>query len=124
MPRNSDDIASFKQSIDYLSGKIDELSGIKHEVSQILCLVNKLKSIITEKDEQIGVLEARIDDLEQYQKKQKHYHLRLKNKQNAVEYTFISREGFNWGKCSRRRKGIIRKAGNRIPEQEAGHRYC
>ena len=63
MPRNSDDIASFKQSIDYLSGKIDELSGIKHEVSQILCLVNKLQSIITEKDKQIGVLEARIDDL-------------------------------------------------------------
>ena len=68
MPRNSDDIASFKQSIDYLSGKIDELSGIKHEVSQILCLVNKLQSIITEKDKQIGVLEARIDDLEQYKK--------------------------------------------------------
>ena len=70
MPRNSDDIASFKQSIDYLSGKIDELSGIKHEVSQILCLVNKLQSIITEKDEQIGVLEARLDDLEQYKKKE------------------------------------------------------
>ena len=69
MPRNSDDIASFKQSIDNLSGKIDELSGIKLEVSQILCLVNKLQSIITEKDKQIGVLEARIDDLEQYQKK-------------------------------------------------------
>ena len=69
MPRNSDDIASFKQSIDYLSGKIDELSGIKHEVSQILCLVDKLQSIINEKDKQIGVLEARIDDLEQYKKK-------------------------------------------------------
>ena len=69
MPRNSDDIASFKQSIDYLSGKIYELSGIKHEVSRILCLVNKLQSIITEKDKQVGVLEARIDDLEQYKKK-------------------------------------------------------
>ena len=70
MPRNSDDIASFKQSIDYLSRKIYELSGIKHKVSQILCLVNKLQSIITEKDKQIGVLEARIDDLEQCQKKE------------------------------------------------------
>ena len=70
MPRNSDDIASFKQSIDYLGGKIDELSGIKHEVSQILCLVNKLQSIITEKDKQIGVLEARIYVLEQYKKKE------------------------------------------------------
>ena len=69
MSRNSDDIASFKQYIDYLSGKIYELSGIKQEVSQILCLVNKLQSIITEKDKQIGVLEARIDDLEQYPKK-------------------------------------------------------
>ena len=69
MPRNLDDIASFIQSIDYLSGKIYELSGIKHEVSQILCLVNKLQSIITEKDKQMGVLEARMDDLEQYKKK-------------------------------------------------------
>ena len=68
MPRNSDDIASFKQSIDYFSGKIDELSGMKHEGSQILCLVNKLQSIITEKDKQIVLLEARIDDLEQYKK--------------------------------------------------------
>ena len=123
MPHNWDDIASFKQSIDYLSGKRDELSGIKHEVSQILCLVNKLQSIITEKDKQIGVLEARIDDLDHHKKKQKHYHLRLKNKPNAVEQTFISREGFNWGKCTRRRKRITRKAGNRILEHEAGPRY-
>ena len=70
MPRNWDDIASFKQSFDYLRGKIDELSGIKHEVNQILCLVNKLQSIITEKDKQICVLEARIDDLEKYQEKE------------------------------------------------------
>ena len=53
MPRNSDNIASIKQSIDYLSGKIDELSTIKHDVSQILSLVNKLQSMITEKDKQI-----------------------------------------------------------------------
>ena len=69
MPRNSDDIASFKQSIDCLSGKIDELSGIKQEFTQILCLANKLQSIITEKDKQIGALAAIIDDLEQYKKR-------------------------------------------------------
>ena len=63
MPRNSDDIASFKQSINYLRGKIDELSSIKQKDCQILCFVNKLQSIIIEKDKQIGVLEARIDDL-------------------------------------------------------------
>ena len=51
-----------------MSGKIYELSSIKQEVSQISCLVNKLLSIIPEKDKQIGVLEARIDDFEQYQK--------------------------------------------------------
>ena len=69
MPRNSDDIASFKQSIDYLSGKIDELSTIKQNASQILSLVNKFQSIIIEKDKQVGVLKANIDDLEQYQKR-------------------------------------------------------
>ena len=84
MPRNSDDIVSFKQSIDYLRGKFDELSSIKQEVSQILCLVNKLQSIRSEKDKQIGVLESIIDDLEQY-KKRKHYHLRHKNKPIVVE---------------------------------------
>ena len=49
MTRNSDDIASFKQSIDYLSGKIHELLTMKQNVSQILSLINKLQSIITEK---------------------------------------------------------------------------
>ena len=87
MPRKTDDIASFKQSIVYLSGKIDELSSIKQEVSQILCLVSKLQSIITEKDRRIGVLEARINHLEQYQRRK--HHLRLINKPNTVEQTFI-----------------------------------
>ena len=64
MVRNSDVIASFKQSVDYLSRKIDEICRIRQEVSQILTLVNKLQSIITEKGKQIGVLEAIIDDLE------------------------------------------------------------
>ena len=69
MPRNSDDNASFKQSIDYFSVKIDDLSIMKQDVSQTLSLVNKLQSIITEKGEQICKLEAKIDDLEQYKKK-------------------------------------------------------
>ena len=69
MPRNSDDIASFKQSIDYLSGKIYELSRIEQKVSQILCLVDKLQSIIIEEYEQGAVLEARVEDLEQNQTK-------------------------------------------------------
>ena len=82
MSRNSDDVASFKQSID------------------------KLQSIITEKDKQIGVLEAIINDLEKYQRKKKHYNLRLRDKPNAEEQTFIFREGFNWGKRSRRRNQV------------------
>ena len=52
LSRNSDDFASFKQSIDYLTG-IDELSSIRPAVPQILCMVNKLQSIITEKNKQI-----------------------------------------------------------------------
>ena len=63
MPRNLDDIASVKQSIAYLSGKTYELSTIK-QVSQILSLTMKLQSIIDDKDKQIGILEARIDNRE------------------------------------------------------------
>ena len=44
------------------------MSTTKQEVSQIQYLVSKLQSITTDKDNQIGVLEARIYDFEPYPK--------------------------------------------------------
>ena len=78
------------KSIVHLSEKIDELSIIKQDVSQILSLVNKLQSIITEKDKQIGVLEARIDVLEQYQKRKTLLHPASKqDKRRGTDICFL-----------------------------------
>ena len=76
-----------------MSGKFDKLPSIKQEVSQILCLVNKLQSIITEKDKQIGVLEARIEDLEQYPNKENIIISGLKTSQSPWNRHLFSEKG-------------------------------
>ena len=47
MPHNSsDDFTSIKNSIDFLSEKVDELMHAKKEISEILSLVTKFQAII------------------------------------------------------------------------------
>ena len=60
MPRNSsEDFASIKNSIDFLSEKVDELMHAEKEISEILLLVTKLQAIIAAKDKHIECLEEK-----------------------------------------------------------------
>ena len=71
MPRNSsDDFASIKNSIDFLSEKVDELMHAKKEISEILLLVTKFQAIIAEKYKQIECLEEKVKELEQYSRRE------------------------------------------------------
>ena len=71
MPRNSsDDFTSIKNSIDFLSEKVDELMHAKKEISEILLLVTKFQAIIAAKDKQIECLEEKVEYLEQYSRRE------------------------------------------------------
>ena len=71
MSRNSsEDFASIKNSIDFLSEKLDEYMHAKKEISEILSLVTKLQVIIAAKDKQIECLEEKVDELEQYSRRE------------------------------------------------------
>ena len=71
MPRNSsDDFASIKNLIDFLSEKVDELMHAKKEITEILLLVTKFQAIIAEKDKQIECLEEKVEELEQYSRRE------------------------------------------------------
>ena len=54
--------------------KIDDLSTSKNEVSQILNMVTKLETIINQKDNEIKVLQDRLEELEQYTRKENSNH--------------------------------------------------
>ena len=70
MPRNSsDDFASIKNSIDFLNEKVDKLMHAKKEISEIILLVTKFQAIIAEKDKQIECLEEKVEELEQYSRR-------------------------------------------------------
>ena len=69
MPRNSldDELQKF---IEYMSHKIDELWTSKPEISQILAMITKLQETVESKDKHIRMLENKIDQLEQYTRKE------------------------------------------------------
>ena len=71
MPRNSsDDFASIKNLIDFFSEKVDELMHAKKEINKIVLLVTKFQTIIAAKDKQIECLEEKVEELEQYSRRE------------------------------------------------------
>ena len=66
---NVDDIDDIKNCLNVMCEKIDDLSKSKSEISQILNMVTKLEKIINKKDNEIKALQDRVEDLEQYTRK-------------------------------------------------------
>ena len=57
MPRiSSEDFVGMKNSIDFLSEKVDEIMHANKEISEIISLVTKLQAMIAAKDKQIECL--------------------------------------------------------------------
>ena len=67
---NVDDILDIKNCLNVMCDKIDDLSKSRNEISQILNMVTKHETIIKQKDNEIRVLQDRVEELEQYTRKE------------------------------------------------------
>ena len=67
---NVDDIEDKKNCLNVMCDKIVDLSESRNELSQILNMVTKLETIINQKDNEMKVLKDRVDELEQYTRKE------------------------------------------------------
>ena len=64
MPGNSSkDIAGMRNSLNYLSEKVDDLIHMTNEIIEILSLVTSRQGIIMANDKQVESLENRIENL-------------------------------------------------------------
>ena len=62
----TDDMADLKESIEFISAKLDELLPIRKEISCVLKAVEKLERDSAEKDKKIKPIESRLDNIDQH----------------------------------------------------------
>ena len=62
----TDDMADLKESIEFISAKLDELLPIRKEISRVLKAVEKLERDSAEKDKKIKAIESRLDNIDQH----------------------------------------------------------
>lgn len=66
---SANDIEEIKRSLNFMSGELAKLTTQQERLLELVGEVKTLKTMIREKDERKLILEQRIDDLEQYTRK-------------------------------------------------------
>lgn len=64
--RKDEDLEEIKESLNFLRRDIDKVAKQQSELMNMMEQIKQLKNLIKVKDEKIGTLEKRVDELEQY----------------------------------------------------------
>uniref|UniRef100_A0A1A8KB92 Uncharacterized protein n=1 Tax=Nothobranchius kuhntae TaxID=321403 RepID=A0A1A8KB92_NOTKU len=66
----ADDLEVIKRSLNYMSGELSKVTSLQDRLLRLMDEVRKLKVLLTEKEKKVSALEQRVDELEQYTRRE------------------------------------------------------